>query len=170
MKKTTLIFLSALLFSAMAFAQNNVQLGSSLNQRQMTGGGYYDYSDPGAVNIKVAVWGFVRFPGKYIIPENSSVNDLISYAGGPTDAARLEDMRLYRTNSDSSQTLISLNYKDLLFDQKSSATPKIFPLRPGDILLVSGEPRLYFKDYLSIGLSIISTLISIVTLVIVIRK
>lgn len=164
--------LFALLFSStFLFAQNEgVQIGSSINQRYQNAGAYYDYSDPSTVNIKVAVWGFVRYPGKYIIPGYSTVNDLLSYAGGPEDAARLQELRLYRTNEDSSQTIINLNYKDIMFDQNDKSTPKPMLLKPGDILLVSGEPRLYFQNVLSIGLSIISTLISIATLVVIIRK
>ena len=171
MKRTTLIFLSALLFSAMAFAQNNVQLGSSLDQlRTPSQGAFYDYSDPAAVNIKVSVWGFVKFPGKYIIPGYSSVNDLLSFAGGPTDAARLEDMKLVRTNQDSSQTIIPLNYKDVLFNNEITSMKKAPPLEAGDVLLVTGEPRYYFRDYLTMGLSIVSTVISLAILVLNIVK
>ena len=55
-------------FTITTLAQNeNLQLGSSLNNK-VNQGGLYDYSDPSAVNIKVSVWGFVRYPGKYIIP------------------------------------------------------------------------------------------------------
>jgi len=61
-------------FGAKSFAQNEgIQIGSNLSARQTSQGGYYDYSDPQAVNIKVAVWGWVRYPGKYIIPAYSNV-------------------------------------------------------------------------------------------------
>ncbi|MDR3627826.1 MAG: SLBB domain-containing protein, partial [Ignavibacteriaceae bacterium] len=100
------ILFIVLILAAKAFAQNEgVQLGSSLNQlRQAPQGGFFDYSDPQAVNIKVAVWGWVKYPGRYVIPSYSSINDLISYAGGPTDAARMENIRLMRLNKDSSQS------------------------------------------------------------------
>lgn len=166
MKRFFIVLFILLSCGTFLFAQTEgVQIGSSMSQRYQSAGAYFDYSDPSTVNIKVAVWGFVRYPGKYIIPGYSSVNDLLSYAGGPEDAAKLEDLRLYRTNEDSSQTIIKLNYKDLLFDQSDKKAPKIIPLKPGDILLVSGEPRLYFQNYLSIGLSVVSTLVSVATLV-----
>ena len=90
------------LFQISIFSQNDaVQLGSNLNpMRQPTQGALFDYSDPQAVNIKVAVWGWVKYPGKYIIPSYCNVNDLLSYAGGPTDAAKLENLRLIRTEAD----------------------------------------------------------------------
>ena len=153
------------------YAQNDIQLGSGISPRvYQTNAGLFDYSDPAAVNIKVAVWGFVRYPGKYIIPGYSNVNDLLSYAGGPTDAARLEDLRIIRTNPDSSQTLIPLNYKDLLFNSDVHKINDAPQLKAGDILLVKGEPRLYFTNYLSITLSIASTLISLAILLINIYK
>ncbi len=37
-------------------------------------GGYYDYSDPESINIKVSVWGFVKYPGRYVIPEQTTVS------------------------------------------------------------------------------------------------
>lgn len=161
-----------LLFGANVFAQNNgMQLGSGLNSRLATQGGLYDYSDPQAVNIKVAIWGYVRFPGKYIIPAYSTVNDFLSYAGGPTDAARLENLRLMRMNEDSSQTIIDIKYSDLMMDVESKSLIKSPPLKPNDVLLVIGEPRYYFRDYFSMALSVVSVVVSVATLIIVyVRK
>lgn len=154
------------------FAQNEgVQIGSNLNTMRTTpAGGYYDYSDPQAVNIKVAVWGWVRYPGKYIIPAYSNVNDLLSYAGGPTDAAHLQNLKIIRTGNDSTETIIPIKYQDLLVSDKISSFPKAPKLMPGDVLIVSGEPRLYFNNYLSITLSVVSTLVSIATFVYLVVK
>jgi len=155
------------------FSQNDaVQLGSNLNpMRQQTQGALFDYSDPQAVNIKVAVWGWVKYPGKYIIPSYCNVNDLLSYAGGPTDAAHLENLRLIRTEDDSSQVIINIKYSDFMVDLKSTDLTKTLALKPNDVLLVAGEPRYYFRDYLSMGLSAISVVVSLATLIVVyIRK
>ncbi len=171
MKHFIIAFLACLFLSSILFAQNEgVQIGSNLSTRQITGGGYFDYSDPQAVNIKVAIWGWVRFPGKYIIPAYSNVNDLMSYAGGPTDAARLRDLKLIRTEKDSSETIIPIKYQDLLVENDIKSFPKAPPLKPGDVLVVSGEPRLYFNNYLTITLSVISTLVSVATLLYLIVK
>ena len=150
------------IFGAKAFAQNDaMQLGSNLNPlRQAPQGGFYDYSDPQAVNIKVAIWGWVKFPGKYIIPSYCSVNDLLSFAGGPTDAAHLEDLRLMRMNEDSSQTIINIKYSDLMIDTETKSVVKSPSLEPNDVLLVTGAPRYYFRDYLSLILSGVSLIVS----------
>jgi hypothetical protein len=157
------------LFWAKTFAQNNgMQLGGDLNSlHQQSQGGFYDYSDPQSVNIKVAVWGWVRFPGKYVIPAYSTVNDLLSYAGGPTDAAHLENLRLMRMNADSSQTIINIKYTDLMMDLESKSLLKSPSLQPNDVLLAIGEPRNYFRDYFSMALSVVSVIVSVATLIVV---
>ncbi|MBI5730180.1 MAG: SLBB domain-containing protein [Ignavibacteriales bacterium] len=135
-------------------------------------GGYFNYSDPEAVNIKVAVWGWIKYPGKYTVPSYTSVSDLLSLAGGPTDGSDLEDLRIYRVNEDSTQSMIKFNYNDLLYESKlQSKYRKVPKLDAGDILVIPGEPRLYFRDHFSIWMSLFSVLISLTILVLnIIRK
>jgi protein involved in polysaccharide export with SLBB domain len=148
-------------------AQNNdLQLGSGLNKMSFTQGGFFDCSDPTSINMKVSVWGFVKYPGKYIVPAYSKINDLLSYAGGPTDEARLEDMRIVKTDSSTlKQTIYNLNYKDFLMDPNVNIDSSAQSLKAGDILLVSGYPRFYLRDYIGTILSVISVLISFTILV-----
>lgn len=149
------------------------ELGADvLGMRYQPQGGYFNYSDPEAVNIKVAVWGWVRYPGKYTVPSYTTVSDLLSLAGGPTDAADLEDLRIYRVNEDSTQSMIKFNYNDLLYESKLQARYRKVPkLDAGDILVIPGEPRLYFRDHFSIWMSLFSVLISLTILVLnIIRK
>lgn len=148
------------------------EIGSSPLDRNYRQGGLYDYSDPSSVNMKVAVWGFMRYPGRYIVPINTTVADLLSFAGGPTDDANLEDVRLYRVLEDSSQIMMKINYNDLLWESHLERPKKFIPsMKGGDILLVPGAPRLYFKDWFSITLSVVSTLISLSILIInIVRK
>lgn len=154
------------LLSISLFAQKDYEIGSSPLERNYRQGGLYDYSDPTSVNMKVAVWGFMRYPGRYIVPVNTTVADLLSYAGGPTDDANLEDIRLYRVMEDSTQIMIKINYNDLFWEERLASRKKYIPeIKGGDILLVPGAPRLYFKDWFSITLSVISTLISLAILI-----
>ncbi|MFA4923629.1 MAG: SLBB domain-containing protein [Ignavibacteriaceae bacterium] len=171
--KVYLFFISLLVFGVQNFAQSNdTKIGIDYgNLRQYTQGGYYDYSDPQSVNIKVAVWGNVRFPGRYIVPEYTNAKDLLSYAGGPTDAALLEDLRIFRMKEDSTQEFISFNYNDLLWSKEPKKVPAPPQIKAGDVLLAPGEPRWYTRDYLSISLSVVSTLISLSILILnIVRK
>ena len=163
--------LLSLFLSIIVFAQNSeLQVGSNTNQLRQNQGAFYDYSDPTSLNIKVSVWGFVKYPGKYVIPMESNVYDLLSYAGGPTEDAHLEDLRLFRTMEDSSQSMIKFNYNDLLWDENLKELKSAPGLEAGDIILVPGSQRLYFKDYLQIGLSVFSALISLSILILNIAK
>ncbi len=169
--KNLFILIFILISSQALFAQNeDVQIGSSLNLRNQSQGGFFDYSDPQAVNIKVSVWGFVKFPGKYVIPEYSNLGDLLSYAGGPTDDATLEDLRLFRTKSDSSQELLRFDYNELLWDEYLTKEINNPPLQAGDMVMVTGEQRLYARDYVTLSVSILSALISLSILILNIAK
>jgi hypothetical protein len=165
--KNFIILIIFLLSSAPLFPQDDdIRIGTNLgNIRQQTQGALFDYSDPESINIKVLVWGFVKYPGQYIIPSYSSVNDLLSLAGGPLEAARIEDLRILRVDKDSVQTLIKFDYNDLLWNDDLTAQLNVPNIQAGDILLVPGEPRYYFKDYFSLTLSVVSTLVSIATLI-----
>ena len=169
-KTFLLAFLIALTTSSFIFAQEDLQIGKSLKPYERYNGGQYDYSDPDAVNIKVLVWGYVEYPGQYIIPSTSSVNDLLALAGGPNQNAHTDDLRLFRVNPDSSQTMIKFDYDDLLWNNKLTKRVIIPELKAGDILLVPGSPRYFFKDYLSLTLSIVSTIASVAVLLITIFK
>lgn len=161
----------SLVLTAAVFAQNSeLQVGSNTNQLRQNQGAFYDYSDPTSLNIKVSVWGFVKYPGKYIIPVESNVYDLLSYAGGPTDDAHLDDLRIFRTLEDSSQSMIKFNYNDLLWDENLNEFKSAPGLDAGDILLVPGSQKLYFKDYAQLGLSLLSVLISLTILILNVTK
>ena len=168
MKKLLLLVLFPIIISSIIKAQDDVQIGKKISQLREYKGAQYDYSDADAINIKVIVWGYVQFPGQYIIPSTSSVNDLLALAGGPLPDANIEDLRLFKTYKDSSQELIKFNYNDLLWNNKLSGNIKSPNLGAGDILLVPGSPRWFLKDYLGITLSVISTLSSIAVLIITI--
>jgi len=160
-------FLNQIIFSQ----TGNIKIGADPTNFRNSQGGFFDYSDPEAVNIKVSVWGFVRYPGRYLIPSYSNVKDLLSLAGGPTDDAHLNDLRLYRVAKDSSQQLMRFDYDNLLWGEGDKlARERNTQLNVGDILLVPGEPRLYFRDYFSMTLSIVSVLISLAILILNITK
>jgi len=150
------------IFSFPIKAQENIEFGSVSNMRNLSGS-FYDFSEPGKVNMRVAVWGFVRNPGKYIIPINSNASDLLSYAGGLQSDAFYDDLRIYRMNADSTYTLIKFSYEDLFWKNELSKENRLRvpSLKAGDIIAVPGEPKMYFRDWFSLTLSLVSTLISL---------
>lgn len=152
-------------------AQEDVQIGKSLNTITRNSGAMFDYSNPDAINIKVQIWGYVQYPGQYIIPATSKINDLLSLAGGPNSNANVDELKLFRINPDSSQSLLNFDYSDIIWSGDKLRKPIKMPrLRAGDILIVSGSPKWYARDYLGVVLSIVSTLASITTLLVYIYK
>ena len=88
---------------------------------------YYDLSDPTGVNMDLNLWGFVKLPGRYRVPVNTTFLDLMSYSGGPTDESNLEDIRILRNGNDPTKKpeIIKLNYDDLLWNNKVSTQPEL---------------------------------------------
>jgi hypothetical protein len=172
MKNKLIILLFVFGFFSISLGQSKkYTIGTPYPNITSRTGGFYDYSDPQEVNIKVSVWGFVKYPGKYIIPVYSDVSDLLSYAGGPTEDAHLEDLRLYRILKDSTQVMYKFNWNDLLWNDSLYSNKFSMPkLQPGDILLVPGSRRLYFRDWFSMGLSLVSVLISLSILILNITR
>lgn len=166
MKRVIFLFL---LFSVSSFAQD-IKLGAQEGRFNYQGG-FYDFSDPRYLNIMVNIWGYVKFPGKYYVPEQSKIIDLISYAGGPTPDAHLDDVRLYRQTDKGSTDFIRFDIEDLMFKDKTLTNISSLPqLKAGDIIVIPGEPRLYLRDYISIAATVTSTLVSILTFVLVVLK
>ncbi len=160
MKK--ILFLLFVFITSLSFAQSKgYDLGSS-GIRTFQQSGYFDLSDPETVNITVSVWGWVRYPGKYKIPLETDISDLLSMAGGPVEGANLEDIRVIRMEEDSTQKMIKFSFNDLMYETKLQNKYKKVPkLDSGDVLIVPGEPKLYFRDHFSIWMSVISMLISL---------
>ena len=171
MRTNFIIITILILASSILTAQDDdYQIGINTGMRTYNQGAYYDYSDPNGINIKVAVWGYVKFPGKYTIPIRSDIKDLLSYAGGVDDNSFLDDLRIYRLDKDSMQVMLKFNYEDIWWGEDLKGELKLQKLKPGDILVVPGRPRLYFENYLSIILGVVTTLVSIATLIITINK
>jgi len=150
----------------------DIRLGAAENRLNVAGA-FYDYSDPRYVNISVSIWGYVRFPGKYFVPEQTKLIDLISYAGGPSPDAFLDDVRLLKNVSSESsaslresESITKFDLRQLMEDEGPKVELNKIPrLNAGDIILIPGEPKLYFRDYTTLVLSITSTLISLAILV-----
>ncbi|MEM6336500.1 MAG: SLBB domain-containing protein [Bacteroidota bacterium] len=45
----------------------------------------YKYAEQGDVTVAINVWGTVRNPGLYELPEGATLNDVVSMAGGPAN-------------------------------------------------------------------------------------
>lgn len=164
-----IIILLLLPFSMLLNAQDDVQIGSNLNNYRQAQGGLFDYSDPSGINIKVQLWGYVKYPGYYVVPSYSTMNDLLSFAGGPLEDAMMEDVRIYRKTGEKSE-LYKYNFNDLLWEDTLMTEIEFPNLTAGDVVIVPGEPRYFLREDVSFYLSVTTALASVIALIISITK
>lgn len=155
-----------------SYSQVDSSLILGLSQKNTTVS-VFDLSDPTGINMEVNLWGFIRYPGRYRVPVNTTFLDLITFSGGPIEDSNLEDIRILRdmNNPEKKPVVIKINYEDLLWEDQVSTSPKPNPiLQPGDVVIVLREKRYTFRDYLQIYVPIITSIVSIATLLITISR
>jgi hypothetical protein len=133
MKRMRLIsfFLTVLLLSL--FFVNQVQAQQTRPGASRAAQYYLGTEDE--LLVPVQIWGFVRQPGQYMVPNNTDLITLLSYAGGPTEFAKLGKIEIVRSDAKLGNMVIPVNVKKYL----ESANPILIPqLRPGDTVVVKG--------------------------------
>ncbi len=86
------------------------------------------------LKIKTYIWGQVKKPGLYIVPDNTDLITLISSAGGPTEVAKLAKVRIVRSTVEG-EKIIFVDLKKYL---KTGDYDLIPVLQPGDTVVISG--------------------------------
>jgi len=100
------------------------------------------------LKIKTYIWGRVRNPGLYIMPDNTDLLTLISSAGGPLEDAKLSKVRIVRS-IEGTEEIIWVDLKEYLDTGDNSLIPV---LQPGDTVVISGTTFYAFTkvtDWLS---------------------
>lgn len=88
--------------------------------------------------MNVNIWGFVTKPGQYMVPSETDLISLISYAGGPAKGANLSNIKLIHANANTgvSEKIVEIDVDKYLDKGDESIIPV---LKPGDTILVSGS-------------------------------
>lgn len=146
-------------------AQEDIQIGSSNTTRPSATGALYDYSTQNTINIKVQLWGYVKYPGVYIVPEGTSINELISLAGGPTEDATLTDIRVIKIKEGVQTTMLKYDYNDFMWEDKINTNIKYKRLDAGDIVSVPGAPRYFLRQDIAFYLGVLTALASLTALI-----
>lgn len=137
MKKIVLIGL-IIAMGTFIFAQETGTVSSGMNTGGYNTGSVYLYSGSltgsEQLKIKTYIWGQVRNPGLYIVPDNTDLLTLISSAGGPTENAKLTKIRIIRPTTEGDKTL-EINLKEYMETGNEDLIPI---LKPGDTVVVSG--------------------------------
>lgn len=96
-----------------------------------TGTEYVVGQTPDAVMMKVNIWGGVRMPGIYHVPVGTDLLSMISFAGGPSQVAELDDVHIKR-NVEAKTVAMSVDVDDLI-NGKDVENPL---LRVNDIVVI----------------------------------
>lgn len=124
----------------------NVQPSNCQEEKFPRGAQYYLGTDDQLL-IKVNVWGFVAKPGQYLIPAGTDLVSLISFAGGPREGAKLNNIKLIRmpAKNDDNQKVFKIDVDKFLKTGDSSIIPN---LKPDDTIVVSGSKWYHVSKYL----------------------
>jgi polysaccharide export outer membrane protein len=106
---------------------------------------YLSLGTEDALMIKVFIWGQVELPGVYEVPDGTDLIAALSLAGGPTDHAKLSEVKIIRSRASNSE-VISVNVKKYMNTGDISLIPV---LKPGDTVVVSGTVFRMFARFAS---------------------
>ncbi len=151
--KYVLSFALFLCCTVSGFAQQGLMLGNGGGSGQVvnTGGSsYYDVSLGAGLTIPVNLWGYVRNPGRYVVSSSTTLVQLLSYGGGPTDFARLTDVRIVRdkkVDSTMKELVILCNLEQFQKFGDPTQNPMLYP---GDTIIVPGNAISSFQTTLGV--------------------
>lgn len=108
--------------------------------------------------IRVFVGGEVRQPNVYNVPPGTTIAQVIGLAGGPTDRAALERVRVWRGTQHLTVNLLT-----------SDASATQLPVHSGDQILIA-RTRSFFQDFLAPASSLIAAAAAVTTMVVQLRR
>ncbi len=137
-----IIIIVLCLFSLSIAAQDTISSGINNASAYSFSGARGDQEQ---LKINAYIWGEVKSPGLYLVPDNTDILTLIALAGGPSDDARLQDIRIVRSYGEQEET-ISIDLESYLNsgDKEYNVT-----LKPGDTVIVRGTFYRKFKDFVT---------------------
>lgn len=62
-------------------------------------GALYYLGEQDELLMRVNIWGFVRQPGQYMVPKDIDLISLISFAGGPSEQAKIKKIKVIRNDN-----------------------------------------------------------------------
>jgi polysaccharide biosynthesis/export protein len=161
-----------LLVAAPLHAQFDGGGGASSSGGTTSGGNasVYNYSEEGGLTINVNIWGFVAAPGKYTVPSSTTLIQLISMAGGPTDRARISDIRILHDLTVDSTIVEPVNVFNLEEYTRTADTSLNPTLIDNDTIIVPGDALNVFREILSVFRDIALVVGTILGLVLAFKK
>lgn len=109
---------------------------------------YYYLSKPGELTMQINIWGYVHHPGRYEVPTNTDIIQLLSFAGGPIQDGNLGKIKISRFITTESRRTHKEIYLDL--DDLSKITSEDLLLSPDDVIYIDRTGWSKFRDVLTV--------------------
>ena len=112
--------------------------------------------ETGKLSMVIRVWGEVKQPGVTMVPSDADLISLLSYVGGPTDKAKLNNIRIIRFIEKSGEDRIV--YADIEAFLETGDNKYVPPIYPNDTIIVQGtiwKVLTGITPYISLGVTII---------------
>ncbi len=109
------------------------------------GGAYYNFAGGSGCDFKVSVWGFVNNPGRYNIPCETNLLEMLSFCGGARRGADLKAVKVIRKGMVDRQNqiekvfVVNLEKYLAVTDTSRYREDTELLLMPGDLVVLSGE-------------------------------
>jgi NADH:ubiquinone oxidoreductase subunit F (NADH-binding) len=144
MRNKLLLAITIQIFTCMiSHAQSNLTTVLSTAQAAA----FYYIAKPGEITMQVNVWGFVQKPGRYEIPISTDLVELLSFAGGPMQYAKLDEVKIIRM-ADST----GAGRRDILVDLTDSEEmiADNLSLRSGDTIFLDHTSWVTLRDVFTV--------------------
>jgi hypothetical protein len=169
LQKIIKVLIIILFLNCPLYAQNDTRVGE--DEIKKAGVNYFNYSDPDKKNIEIIVLGGVKNPGKYLVPDGTTVIDILGLSGNIVKEETADNIRLIRSTQKGGKltdySIITLEYRDLFKDKLLKTVNTSNPiLLPGDMLIIPITPVKTFWDYFQDVSSVITPIVTIFTLII----
>jgi protein involved in polysaccharide export with SLBB domain len=92
--KSVFLVIVVCLASAAALSAQDIASADFMNQASR-----YQLGNKDEILMNVNVWGYVARPGQYVVPRNTDLISLISFAGGPARGANLNGVQIIRAGA-----------------------------------------------------------------------
>jgi hypothetical protein len=132
------LVLTAVWVGAFAVPDAQGQVFGRVEETESSVNYYYYHARPGEATVQVSVWGTIPQPGIYEVPDTTSLDKLMTMAGGAPLEARREGrdaptitVQVYRPGPDGRRQIFEAQLTDLL-----NGNPQYPDFRDNDIVVV----------------------------------
>ena len=156
------LILNTMLLTSIAFAQDEVfSLKKAVPNNTQE---YFAGAMPGSVMMKVNMLGAIHKPGVYNVPINSELNSVLSYAGGPTIDAKLDEV-MVRSKQGAKNKVKRVDLEEFFSNQDASP----YRLKPDDYVYIEQKQKIISNEILQTT-TLVSSILGIVVAMVIIDQ